>query len=177
MKILTETEEFKAKPVYLVPILASLFAGLAFSIILLLRPIAAPLVTPFPETPSGQFSNAIYFVVLIAVAATIFYFLIKWKSNKLISFLIGFALTAASLLLSAFYLSALLSSIENWLIYVIVLSVIITVIFDFAIFKGGEVARNLIVVLLGGHLGFSWAGRFRLSAQYSSLPSLLFTTL
>lgn len=149
---MTETEEFKA-PIYLVPILVSLIAGFAFSYLLLLRPIATIPVTPFPETPSGSFSNALYFVVIIAIAGVVFYLLIKWKSRKLINVLVGFAMTTASLLLSAFYLTALLSSFPNWLIYVIVLSVIITVIFDIAIFKLGGNAQNVVVVLLGGALG------------------------
>ena len=153
MKNVTETEEFKAKPIYLIPIFASLMTGLGFSVLLLLRPIVSLPVTPFPETPSGQFSNALYFVVLIAIAATVFYFLIKWKSRKLITFLIGFALTTASLLLSAFYLFALLSSLPNWFFYVLVISIIVTAIFDIAIFRGSEAMRNLIVVLLGGALG------------------------
>ena len=153
MKNVTETEEFKAKPIYLIPIFASLMTGLGFSVLLLLRPIASLPVTPFPETPSGQFSNALYFVVLIAIAATVFYFLIKWKSRKLITFLIGFALTTASLLLSAFYLFALLSSLPNWFFYVLVVSIIVTAVFDIAIFRGSEAMRNLIVVLLGGALG------------------------
>jgi presenilin-like A22 family membrane protease len=110
-------------------------------------------VTPFPETPSGSFSNALYFVVLIAIAATLFYLLIKWKSRKLISVLIGFAMTAASLLLSAFYSTALLSSLPNWEIYVAIISITVTVVFDFAVFKGNETSRNIIVVLLGGALG------------------------
>lgn len=153
MKNVTETEEFKAKPIYLIPIFASLMTGLGFSVLLLLKPIASLPVTPFPETPSGQFSNALYFVVLIAIAATVFYFLIKWKSRKLITFLIGFALTTASLLLSAFYLFALLSSLPNWFFYVLVISIIVTAVFDIAIFRGSEAMRNLIVVLLGGALG------------------------
>jgi len=153
VKNVTETEEFKAKPIYLIPVFASLMTGLGFSVLLLLRPIASLPVTPFPETPSGQFSNALYFVVLIAIAATVFYFLIKWKSRKLITFLIGFALTTASLLLSAFYLFALLSSLPNWFFYVLVISIIVTAVFDIAIFRGSEAMRNLIVVLLGGALG------------------------
>jgi len=150
---LTEKDEFKARPIYLVPILASLLAGLAFSYVLLLNPIESLPVTPFPETPSGVFSNALYFVVLIAIAATVFYLLIRWRSRRLISFLVGFAMTGASLLLSAFYLSALLSAFPNWLIYVAVLSIIITVVFDLLVFKGNETSRNVIVVLLGGALG------------------------
>lgn len=150
---LTETDNFKARPVYLIPILTSLLAGFGFSYMLLLNPIETITVTPFPETPSGQFSNALYFVILIAIAATIFYLLIKWRSRKMISVLIGFAMTAASVLLSAFYSTALLSSLPNWEIYVVIISIVVTIVFDYAVFKGNETSRNIIVVLLGGALG------------------------
>jgi len=150
---LAETEEFQAKPVYLIPILASLIVGSGFAYLLNLTQVATLPVTPFPETPSGSLSNALYFVVIIAAAATVFYLLIKWKSRRMITVLIGFALTAASLLLSAFYLSALLSSFPNWETYVATLSIVITVLFVFAVFRGGNIARNVVVVFLGGALG------------------------
>jgi presenilin-like A22 family membrane protease len=150
---LTEPEEFKARPVYLIPILASLLAGFFFSYVLLLNPIETLPVTPFPETPSGSFSNALYFVVLIAISATVFYLLVKWKSRKMISVLIGFAMTAASLLLSAFYSTALLLSFPNWEIYVAIIAIAVTSVFDFVVFKGNETSRNVAVVLLGGALG------------------------
>ena len=146
-------DKFDAKPVYLVPILASLMVGLGCAYLLLTRSVPLYPVTPFPDTPSGSFSNAIYFVVIIAVSATIFYLLLKWKSRKMITLLTGFALTAASMLLSFFYLSALLSSVPNWELIVLVLSIIITVFFDIAIFRLGSNARNIVVVALGGALG------------------------
>jgi presenilin-like A22 family membrane protease len=149
----TETDQFKARPVYLLPILASLLAGLVFSFVLLSSNIGTLPVTPFPETPSGQFSNALYFVILIAIAATIFYLLIKYRSRRMITVLIGFAMTAASVLLSAFYSIALLSSLPNWEIYVVIICAVVTVVFDFVIFKGNETSRNFVVVLLGGALG------------------------
>jgi presenilin-like A22 family membrane protease len=149
----TETEQFKARPIYLIPIFASLSAGFVFSYVLLLNPIETLPVTPFPETPSGSFSNALYFVILIAIAATIFYLLIKWKSKKMISVLIGFAMTAASLLLSAFYSTALLLSFPNWEVYVAIIAIAVTIVFDFAVFKGNEASRNVVVVILGGALG------------------------
>ena len=146
-------DKFDAKPVYLVPILASLMVGLGCAYLLLTRSVPIYPVTPFPDTPSGSFSNAIYFVVIIAVSATIFYLLLKWKSRKMITVLTGFALTAASMLLSFFYLSALLSSVPNWELIVLVLSIIITVFFDIAIFRLGSNARHIVVVALGGALG------------------------
>ena len=147
------SEEFDARPVYLVPIFASLMVGLGCAYLLLTRSVPIYRVTPFPDTPSGSFSNAIYFVVIIAISATIFYLLLKWKSRKMIVVLTGFALTAASMLLSVFYLSALFSSVPNWELIVVVLSIVITVLFDIAIFRLGDNARNIVVVALGGALG------------------------
>lgn len=147
-------DKFDAKPVYLVPIFASLMVGLACAYLVLIsaKPFIPP-VTPFPDTPSGSISNAIYFVIIIAVSATIFYFLLKWKSKKMIFILTTFALTAASVLLSLYYLWLLLSSFPNWEIYAVVLTIIITVLFELAIFKIGGKAANVAVVGLGGALG------------------------
>jgi presenilin-like A22 family membrane protease len=113
-------------------------------------------VIPIPETtPGAPFGNALYFVVLIAISATLFYFLIKRKSKNIIKGLIVFALTTASLLLSVVYLSAILvffPAIDNlWLL--IALSIVLTVLFDLAIFRLGSIARNVAVVALGGALG------------------------
>jgi presenilin-like A22 family membrane protease len=155
---MTEKEEFEAEPVYLLPIFASLMVGLGFAYLLLLKPVGTPPVTPFPETPSGQFSNALYFVAIIAIAATIFYILIKWRSRRMISFLVGFAMTAASMLLSLFYLYALFSSFANWEIYSIAASIITTVVVDLAVFKFGGTARNIVVIFLGGALGVFLGG-------------------
>ena len=138
---------------YLVPIFASLMVGLGCAYLLLTRSVPIYRVTPFPDTPSGSFSNAIYFVVIIAISATIFYLLLKWKSRKMIALLTGFALTAASMLLSVFYFSALFSSFPSWELIVVVLSIVITVLFDVAIFRLGNKARNIAVIALGGALG------------------------
>ena len=110
-------------------------------------------VTPFPEdTASGPFGNAFYFVILIAVSATMFYFLIKRKSIRIIKALIALAMTTASLLLSLVYLSTLLASVPYSDIIVIALSITITVLFDLAIFRFTK-ARNAAVICLGGALG------------------------
>ncbi len=113
-------------------------------------------VTPIPETtPGAPIGNALYFVVLIAISATLFYFLIKRRSKNIIKGLIIFALTTASLLLSVVYLSAILAFfpiIDNlWVL--IALSIVLTVLFDLAIFRLGSIARNVAVVALGGALG------------------------
>jgi len=146
-------DKFKANPIYLVPILGSLLVGLACAYLLVNVPAPVYPVTPFPDTPSGSLSNALYFVVIIFFGATIFYFLLKWKSKKMIVILTTFALTASSVLLSIYYLSLLLSSLPNWEWYVVILTIVITVVFDLAIFKIGGKIANIAIVGLGGALG------------------------
>jgi presenilin-like A22 family membrane protease len=87
------------------------------------------------------------------LSATVFYILLKRKSRNLIFALIAVALTTASLLLSLVYLSAIFDYAPSLDFLVLPLSILVTIIFDLAIFKLGSKARNAAVVLLGGGLG------------------------
>ena len=148
------TEEFSAQVMYLVPVLASLMFGLCCAYLLIAQPLPPMNVAPFPEeNASAPLGNAFYFVVLIALSATVFYILLKRKSVKLIFALITLALTTASLLLSIIYLSAIFAYVPDLEFIVLPLSILVTLIFDLAIFRLGNKARNLAVVFLGGGLG------------------------
>lgn len=128
-------EKFNVQLIFLVPILARLLFGLACASLLLSPETPSLTVTPFPETtPTGPFSNALYFVIIIAIGATLMYLLVKWRSRRLIVLLIGFALSAAFFLLSIIYLSILLASTVDSLVLVIILSIAVTIAGDFAIF-------------------------------------------
>ena len=147
-------EKFDAQLIYLVPILASLLFGLGCAYLLRAQPVPPVSVTPFPEdTTPGLFGNALNFVVLIAVSATVFYFLLKRKNRKLVTLIIAFALTTASLLLSVIYLSVIFAFVPSLEFLVLPLSIVITVFFVLAIFRLGSKARNVAVVCLGGALG------------------------
>ena len=150
-------DKFKFQIVYLVPILASLVFGLGCAYLLSPQPQSTAIpVTPIPDnTPAGPFGNALYFVVLVAISATVFYLLIKRRSKRIIKGLIVVAMTTAALLLSVVYLNAILNyfpSLDTLLILV-PLSVAITVLFDLAIFRLGSIPRNVAVVCIGGALG------------------------
>jgi presenilin-like A22 family membrane protease len=150
----TLAEKFSVQLVYLVPVLASLLFGLACAYLLLSQPVRLAPVAPFSENnASAPFSNAFYFVIIVALSATVFYILLKRKSRKLITALIALTLTAASLLLSLVYLSALFVYTPSMGFLVTPLSMLIAVIFDLAIFRLGGKARNLAVMVLGGGLG------------------------
>ena len=151
-----EQDKFKFQIIYLVPILASMLFGLGCAYLLVPQHSEAIPVTPIPEsTPGAPIGNALYFVVLIAISATVFYFLLKRKSKNIIKGLIVVALTTASLLLSVVYLSAILVffPILDNLWALIALSIVLAVLFDLAIFKLGSIARNVAVVAIGGALG------------------------
>jgi presenilin-like A22 family membrane protease len=151
-----EQDKFKFQLIYLVPILASLIFGLGCAYLLAPQQSEAIPVTPIPEsTPGAPIGNALYFVVLIAVAATVFYLLIKRRNKRIIKGLIVVALTTAAMLLSLVYLSALLVYVPilDNLLVLVSLSIVITVLFDLAIFRFGSIARNVVVIGLGGALG------------------------
>jgi presenilin-like A22 family membrane protease len=169
-----EQDKFKFQFIYLVPILASMLFGLACAYLIAPQQSEAIPVTPIPETtPGAPFGNALYFVVLIAISATLFYFLLKRKSKNIIKGLIIVALTAASLLLSVVYLSAILAFfpfIDNlWVI--IALSIVVAVLFDLSIFRFGSIARNVAVVAIGGALGIFFGFSIPL---YSAVIILVF---
>jgi presenilin-like A22 family membrane protease len=150
-------DKFRFQIVYLAPILASLVFGLGCAYLLMPQPQSTAIpVTPIPNnTPAAPLGNALYFVIIVAISAMLFYLLIKRRSKRIIKGLIVVAMTTASLLLSLVYLNAILNyfpSLDTLLI-LILLSVAITVLFDLAIFRLGSIPRNAAVVGIGGALG------------------------
>ncbi len=168
-----EETKFKVS-IFLVPILASM---LSFRLRLLLKPQQTQVipVTPFPDdTASGPFGNAIYFVILVAISATVFYFLLKRKNVKIVKGLIFLAMTTASMLLSLVYLSALLAYTPFYSDSIVIgLSILITVLFDLSIFKYTK-ARNVVVIGLGGALGVFFGFSIPL---YSAIAILIFLAI
>ena len=152
-----QQDSFKFQMVYLLPVLASIVFGLGCAYLLAPQPqsSAPQLHLSVATAPSAPVGNALYFVVLVAASATVFYFLIKRRSKKIIKGLIVVAMTAASLLLSLVYLNALFAGfpVLNNLVILVALSLVITVLFDVAIFRLGSIPRNAAVICLGGALG------------------------
>jgi presenilin-like A22 family membrane protease len=171
-KVPAAEQSFKFQLIYLLPILASLGFGLICA--LLLAPHQTELVFPSApageDTPGAPLYNALYFVILLAISATVFYILLKRKSKKLITILITVAMTTAALLVSFVYLTAALYYVPygEWLL--IPLAITITVLFDLAIFKFGGVARNVAVICIGGALGIYLGSSF---LEYAGLLSVI----
>src|SRR5208283_5268814 len=115
-------DKFKFQFVYLFPVLVSLVFGLGCAYLLKPTQQSSTIqVTPIPNnTPAAPVGNALYFVILVAISATVFYLLIKRKSNRIIKGLIVVAMTAASLLLSLVYLSAIFANFPSWSIFLVI---------------------------------------------------------
>jgi presenilin-like A22 family membrane protease len=112
-------------------------------------------ITPFPEDVAGAFGNAFYFVILIGAGATFIYLLLKRKSRKLITVITSFVLTTAIFMLSTIYLVAAFSrfAIPSLEVLILTLSLFITALASFTVFRARSGARNLVVLCLGGALG------------------------
>ncbi len=148
----------KTKLVSLVPVSASLLFGVFCTLIVLVSMAETYHVTPFPEDSFGlvaPLGNAFYFVILVAVGATLIYILIKRKSRKLVTMITGFALTAAFLMLSVFYSSAVLSRLDvpHYEVFVLAISVFFTALGDYAVFRSGGRLSCIVLLCLGGALG------------------------
>jgi presenilin-like A22 family membrane protease len=167
-----EQDKFKFHIIYLVPILASLIFGLGCAYLLAPQETGGIQAVPISgDTPGASIGNGLYFVILIALAASVFYVLIKRKNKRVIKGLIVLSMTTASLLLSVVYLLALFPYFDGVYYVIVAAAVAITVIFDLAIFRLGSVSRNVVVVCLGGALGIFFAKYVPLS---SAIVLLLF---
>jgi presenilin-like A22 family membrane protease len=149
--------------VRLLPVLLSLLFGLGCSFLLSASSFGPLQVTPFSESSLGvlgSLANAVYFAVLAGVGATVLYFLLKRSKLRLITVLIGFALTAAAFMLSLVYFSAGLSGflIPYAGLIVLVASLLVTMGVDYAIFGARRFSAVAVLGIgagLGAFLGFS----------------------
>jgi len=146
---------FKAKLIHLTPILASLLFGMLCTFLISTSSIELYRITILPEDNIGPLLNAGYFVVLVGVGAFLLYLLLKRKSHNLITVITGFALTTAVFMLSFIYLFATLSrfSIPYIDAFILISSLLITILVDFTIFRVQSRVYNFIVLCLGGALG------------------------
>jgi len=140
--------------IHLTPIIVSLVFGFLCALTLLTAPLEFYPVAPFQEG-IGSFGNALYFVILVAIGATVLYILLKRRNQKIITFITGFALTAATLMLSIIYLTTMFSALN--IPYADALSLIPSILLTattvFIIFRTSGKISSLAIILLGGALG------------------------
>jgi presenilin-like A22 family membrane protease len=160
-----EQDKFKFEIVYLLPILASLIFGLGCAYLLAPQETGGISVAPISgESPVAPVGNALYFVVLIAAAAALFYVLIKRKNIRVIKGLIVLSMTTASMLLSVVYLLAIFPYFDGVYYFIATIAVAVTILFDLAIFRLGSIPRNVAVICVGGALGIFFAKFIPLSS-------------
>ena len=147
--------KFEATLINLTPILVSLLFGMFCAFLLLTSSMEIYGITPFPEGVAGAFGNAFYFVILVGVGATLIYLLLKRKNRKLITLITGFVLTIAVFMLSMIYMFAAFSrfAIPSLEVLILILSLFITALASFTVFRTRSRACNLVVLCLGGALG------------------------
>jgi len=148
-------DKFKAELIYLTPIIVSLLFGAACTSLLLASSLEIYPVTPLPGNIFGSLGNALYFVVLAGVGASLIYFLLKRRRHRLITIITGFALTAATFLLSSIYVYVALSklSISHTETLTLIFSAALTVLVYITIFRTQNKACDITVLCLGGALG------------------------
>jgi presenilin-like A22 family membrane protease len=97
------TTHFKATPGQIIPVLAALLLSgvLTYGLQTSKAEIAA--ITIFPETPSGATLNASFFVVMMAVAATLIYLLVKYQKKRIVKYLITGAILFVAFFLLNWY--------------------------------------------------------------------------
>ncbi len=145
---------FRVSLIHLSPVLTSLLVGVLCAYVLFVSPIELYNVTPFSENPAGSLGNALYFVVLVGVGATVLFFLLKKKRDRLIAVVIGSSLALAAFFLSLVYFSAALGLLGFSFIEIVVpMSAFLTVLTCYIIFKTRSWVGDFIVLLLGGALG------------------------
>ncbi|MDH7477034.1 MAG: presenilin family intramembrane aspartyl protease [Candidatus Bathyarchaeota archaeon] len=138
----------------LMPILASLLFGVFCAVLISASSMETYEITPFSEG-AGSIGNALYFVILVGLGASILYLLLRKRNHRLINLIIGFALTTAVFLLSIIYLSATFSIfvVPHAEFLILTLSIFITAMVDLIIFRTNSKLCNLIILCLGGGLG------------------------
>ena len=151
-----ETEPmFKASPIYLVPIAISILVGILCSLLFIAANTDIGYITIMPESLSGSAWNAAYFVILIAAGAYSMYFLLKRKIHFGIRLLIGVAISIVTFMLSLLYLESTFTimgfEVSLWLL--LAASAGIAAIVTYLTFSSIKVAREIVVLLVGGSLG------------------------
>jgi len=95
------TTHFKATPSQIIPVLAALSLSGVLTYGLQASKAEITAITIFPETPSGATLNASFFVVMMAVAATLIYLLVKHQKKRMVKYL----MTGAILFVAFFLLN------------------------------------------------------------------------
>jgi len=167
---LTSTS-FKATPSLIVPVLAALLLSGILTFGLQSSEAEVVTITVFPETPSGATLNASVFVVMMAIAATLIYVLVKYRKKRVVKYLITGAMLLVTFFLlnwySELYATQLSPIVDVYGYAWIGLTGLASALLLFGIHRGRQSVRLIAVTIVG-----SLTGTF-LGASIPTLTAIL----
>jgi|YelNatPaOPRAMG01_1025707.scaffolds.fasta_scaffold143832_1 presenilin-like A22 family membrane protease len=152
-----QDNKFKVSIIHLLPIVFSLMLSSILSYMVLFLNPEIPELTFFPETVNGAALNALTFIILMALAATFMYFLIKFGFQKTVKKLIKIALILSISLIVYWYCETILAltSLPHLLMIVSVLTAFLSYLIFFSRGAAQVSATVVIASLIGVFLGVS----------------------
>jgi len=151
------TTGYRASPFQILPVLAALaLAGVLTYGLQASKAEIAP-ITVFPETPSGVTLNALIFVVMMAVAATMIYLLLRFRRKSIVRYMIMGAMFFVTFFLLNWYSEAYVAYfapvVNVYDYWWIALTVIASGFLMLGLYKGSSTARLLAVTVVGSLTG------------------------
>ena len=148
-------EEFRATPVYIVPIFASLLVSIFCAFLILQSKVELTSVTVLPETGYGPLLNAVIFVLAAGFSATMIYFLLKRGVHRFIRLLMGFAFSVLTFLLVMLYseLALMIANIKVSFAVILSLAFSATAFVVLEVFLRKGKFYEVIVLVIGGSTG------------------------
>jgi presenilin-like A22 family membrane protease len=151
------TTGYRASPFQILPVLTALALAGALTYSLQASKAEITPITVFPETPSGVTLNASIFVVMMAVAATMIYLLLRFRRKSMVRYLITGAMFFVTFFLLnwyseayATYLAPVVDVYDYWWI---ALTVVASGLLMLGLYKGSTTARLLAVTVVGSLTG------------------------
>jgi len=147
--------KFRATPIYVVPIFASLLISIVCAFLIIESNIELTSVTVLPETGYGPLFNAAIFVLAAGFGATMIYFLLKRGVHLFIRLLISVAFSILAFLLAILYfeLVFMIINVESSLAVIVFLAFLVTTIVVLEVFLRKGRFCEIIVLAIGGATG------------------------
>jgi len=151
------TAHFKATPAQVIPVLAALLLSGVLTFGLQASNAEVVAITVFPETPSGATLNASVFVIMMAVAATLIYLLIKHQRKHVVKYLITGAMFFVAFFLlnwySELYAKQLSTILDVYGYGWIGLTLLVSALLLVGLHRGPQSIRLLSVTIVGSLTG------------------------
>lgn len=151
------TAHFKATPGQVIPVLAALLLSGVLTFGLQASNAEVVAITVFPETPSGATLNASVFVIMMAVAATLIYLLIKYQRKHVVKYLMTGAMFFVAFFLlnwySELYAKQLSTILDVYGYGWIGLTLLVSALLLVGLHRGPPSIRLLSVTIVGSLTG------------------------